>query len=79
MAKRTMRVMSHNGDDVLAEYEVGVTSPEKLLEIEKEFDKRVKDGYFAADITDKKDEQIKKFDPNADILFIPRMQGGSHR
>ena len=73
---RTMVKMSGKGDEVVAEYAPGVTSPERLAEIEKEFNEMIKNGYFAADITDKKDEFIKKFDPNADILMIPAIRGG---
>jgi hypothetical protein len=65
-----------NGDDKVAEYEVGVTTPERLAEIEAEFKKFQKEGWLAADVTDKKDELIQKFDPKADILLIPRMRGG---
>jgi hypothetical protein len=68
--------MSHHGDDVLAEYDVDVTSPERLKAIENEFNGLMQNGYTAADITDKKDEIIHQFDPTADILLIPRMQGG---
>ena len=61
---------------MVAEYALGVTSPERLAEIETEFNEMIKKGYFAADITDKKNEFIKNFDPNADILMIPKIQGG---
>lgn len=74
--KRIMRKLSSEGDTPLAEYEVGVTSPERLAEIEKEFDQMVKDGWNPADITDHRDVIINKFDPDADILMIPRIQGG---
>jgi len=33
-------------------------------------------GWFAADISDKRNVLIREFDPNADILLIPKMQGG---
>ena len=74
--KRTMRVMSTNGDDQIAEYEVGVTSPERLAEIEVEFKDFMRKGFTPADITDQRDTIIDKFNPNADILMIPRIQGG---
>lgn len=74
--QRSMVKMSGKGDEVVAEYTPGVTSPERLEQIEKEFNEMIKKGYFAADITDKKNEFIKDFDPNADILMIPKIQGG---
>jgi hypothetical protein len=33
-------------------------------------------GWFAADISEKRDVLIREFDPNAEILLIPRVQGG---
>ena len=33
-------------------------------------------GWFAADISDKRDVLIREFDPDAEILLIPRVQGG---
>lgn len=73
---RSIVKMSGKGDEVVAEYAAGVTSPERLDEIEKEFQEMIQSGYFAADITDKRNEFIKDFDPNADILMIPKIQGG---
>lgn len=73
---RTMVKMSGKGDEQVAEYDVDVTSPERLAEIENEFNAMIAKGCFAADITDKKGEFITKFDPNADILMIPQIQGG---
>lgn len=76
MALRKMRKMSGRGDDTIAEYDVDVTTPDRMREIEEEFNRLVVAGYFAADITDKKDVLIKKFDSDADILMIPRVCGG---
>lgn len=76
MALRKMRKINHEGDRTLAEYDTETTSPERLAEIEKEFNEYLAHGWFAADITDKRDVIIKRFDPNADILLIPRIQGG---
>jgi hypothetical protein len=73
--KRTMRKLSANGDDVLYEYDE-TTSPEKLAEIEKEFNTMMSKGWIAADITDQVDTIIDTFDPKAEILLIPRIQGG---
>lgn len=73
---RSMVKMSGKGDEVVAEYDVETATPERLAEIEKEFNEMLAKGYFAADITDKKNEEIRSFDPNADILMIPAVQGG---
>lgn len=64
------------GDKTLAEWDTETTSPERLAEIEKEFDQMIAKGWFAADISDKDGEFIRKFDPDAEILLIPRVQGG---
>lgn len=73
---RTMVKMSGKGDEMVADYAVGVTSPERLDAIEKEFNEMLQKGYFAADITDKRNELIRTFDPAADILMIPNIRGG---
>ncbi len=73
---RRLRKMSMKGDEVLQTWDTETTSPEKLKEIEKEFNEMTAKGYFAADITEGKNEIIRKFDPAADILLMPRMQGG---
>jgi len=70
-----MRKMSHKGDERVAEYNL-TTSPERLAEIEAEFNRFMEQGWFAADVTDGKAILIKEFDPGADILLIPRVQGG---
>jgi hypothetical protein len=36
----------------------------------------MRQGFFAADITDGRNILIKKFDPNADTLLIPPVKGG---
>jgi len=53
-------------------------SPHRLAELEKEFNEKMAQGWFAADISDKRDVLIREFDPNAEILLIPRVQGGCH-
>jgi len=63
------------GDKVLAEWDT-TTSPERLKEIEAEFNEKMRQGYFAADIKDKRDVLIREFDPDAEILLIPRVVGG---
>ncbi len=70
---RVMRKMSGKGDEQVAEWNETAT-PEDLEKIEKEFNELTSKGFFAADI--EKGELIDKFDPNANILMIPRMQGG---
>jgi hypothetical protein len=74
---RTMRKMSHKGDEKVADY-CETTTPERLAELEAEFNKYMEAGWFAADVTDGKSVLIKKFDPAADILLIPRVQGGCY-
>ena len=74
--KRTMRMMGPEGDKVIAEWDTEEVTQEKLDEIEAEFERRMQQGYFAADITDKRDVLVRKFDPAADILLIPQMRGG---
>lgn len=73
--RRRMRILSSAGDTIVAEWSE-TTTDERLKEIEAEFNAKMQSGFFAVDITDKKDEQIRKFDPAADILLIPAMQGG---
>lgn len=73
---KKMRMICTGGDKTLAEWDTETITPEKLAKIELEFNEYLKKGYFAADITDKKDVLIIQFDPNSDILLIPRVQGG---
>lgn len=75
--KRQMTRMSCKGDEMLKEWDTETVSASELKEIEREFNARMKEGYFAADITPGKESAIiQKFDPSADILLMPRMQGG---
>ena len=76
MALKSMRMICAGGDKTLAEWNTETVSPERLAEIEKEFNEKMAQGYFAADISDKKDILIREFNPNAEILLIPRVQGG---
>ncbi len=73
---RSMVKMSGKGDEMVAEYAPGVTSPERLDEIEAEFNAMMAKGYSAFNITDKENEQIRAFDPAVDILMVPVIQGG---
>lgn len=76
MAIRKLRMICAGGDKTLAEWDAEVTPPDRLNEIQKEFEERVAQGWFAADISEKRNVLIRQFDPNADILLIPRLQGG---
>ncbi len=69
-------MMCASGDKTLAEWDTGTVSPQQLGEIEREFNEKIAQGWFAADISDKRDVLIREFDPNAEILLIPRVQGG---
>ena len=73
---RRLRLMCAGGDKVLAEWNTETVTPDRLAEIEHEFNDKMAQGFFAADITDKKDVLIRKFDPNAEIMLIPKVQGG---
>ncbi len=70
-----LRKMSGKGDEVVAEW-TETSTPEDLAKIENEFNDCMKAGYFAADISEGKNEIIQKFDPKADILLLPKMMGG---
>jgi hypothetical protein len=64
------------GDKTLKEWDTEKLNPEQLREIETEFNSRMQQGFFAADITDGRNVLIKQFDPNADTLLIPAVKGG---
>ena len=76
MALKKLRMICAGGDKTLAEWDTDTVSPQRLVEIEKEFNDKVAQGWFAADISDKRDVLIREFDPHAEILLIPRVQGG---
>ena len=76
MAVHRLRVLCAEGDKTLAEWDVQTISPEQLQKIESEFNARMRQGFFAADVTDGRNVLIKEFDRNADTLLIPRVQGG---
>ena len=76
MALRNLRVIGPDGDKTLAEWDTDAVSPDQLRQIEIEFDRRMEQGFFAADITDSRNVLINKFDPNAHILLIPPVKGG---
>jgi len=76
MALKKLRMICAGGDKLLAEWDTETVSPERLTEIEKEFNEKIAQGWFAADISDKRDVLIHEFNPEAEILLIPRVQGG---
>ena len=76
MALRKMRMLCAGGDRTLAEWDTDTVSPQQLEELEAEFNLRMKQGFFAADLTDGRNVLITRFDPNADTLLIPRVKGG---
>jgi hypothetical protein len=76
MALKKLRMICAGGDKTLAEWDTETVSQQRLSEIEKEFNDKVAQGWFAADISEKRDVLIREFDPNAEILLIPRVQGG---
>jgi len=76
MGVRKLRMLSAAGDETLAEWETETLSPERLREIENEFNTRMQQGFFAVDITDGRNKFIRKFDPNAETLLIPAVRGG---
>jgi hypothetical protein len=73
---RTMRMLCAAGDKVIAEWDTDEISPDRLTEIETEFKEKMAAGWFAVDIHDKRNKLIREFDPDAEILLIPRVQGG---
>ncbi len=79
MALKTLRMICAGGDKLIAEWDPETVAPEHLTEIEREFNKRIAQGWFAADISEKRDVLIQQFDPNANILLIPKVQGGRRR
>jgi hypothetical protein len=76
MASRKLRMLCAGGDKTLAEWNTDTVTPERLREIEVEFNGKMKQGYFAADLTNGRNSLIRNFDPNADILLIPPVKGG---
>ncbi len=71
--KHVLRKMSPAGDEQVAEW-TEATSKEELQKIEAEFTALRKAGYFAADMD--KAELIRDFDPEVNIVLIPRVAGG---
>jgi hypothetical protein len=76
MGLRTMRMLCTDGDKALADWDTDNLTPQRLSEIEIEFNSRIQEGFFAADVTDNRNVLINKFDPSLQILLVPRVQGG---
>ena len=76
MALKKLRMICAGGDETLAAWDTETVSPDRLKEIETEFREWIAAGWFAADISEKRNVLIREFDPNAEILLIPRVQGG---
>jgi hypothetical protein len=74
--KHAIRKLSPQGDETVAEWDTETVTPQRLKAIEKEFRALTAQGYFAADITDNRNVLVKDFDPEADLLLIPKVQGG---
>jgi hypothetical protein len=76
MALYKMRVLCADGDKTVAEWDPETISQAQLDRIEAEFNSKIRQGFLAADLTDGRNVLINKFNGNADILLIPRVQGG---
>ena len=76
MALKKLRMICAGGDKTLAEWDTEAVSQQRLAEIEREFNEKVAQGWFAADISEKRGVLIQQFDPNTNILLIPKVQGG---
>src|SRR6516162_6570973 len=79
MALKKLRMICAGGDKTLAEWDTETVSQQRLAEIEREFNEKVAQGWFAADISEKRNVLIREFDPNAEILLIPKVQGGRYQ
>ena len=73
---RTMRMLCSEGDKIVRKWNTKTVSAARLAEIEREFNEKMAEGWFAVDINEKRNQLIREFDPDADILLIPRVQGG---
>ena len=77
MARGKLRMICAGGDKTLAQWDTETVNAQRLAEIEKEFNEKIAQGWLAADISEKRDVLIREFDPNSEILLIPRVQGGA--
>jgi hypothetical protein len=76
MVVRKLRMLSAAGDEILEEWDTETVTPERLDEIETQFNSKMQQGFFAVDITDGRNKFMRKFDPNAETLLIPPVKGG---
>ena len=76
MVVRKLRMLSAAGDEILAEWDTETINPERLHEIETQFNSKMQQGFFAVDITDGRNKFMRKFDPKAETLLIPAVRGG---
>ncbi len=60
MALKKLRMICAGGDKTLAEWDTETVTQERLDEIEKEFNEKVAQGWFAADISDQEDYERAK-------------------
>ncbi len=72
----TLKRLSNNGDSSIAEWDTESLTPKRLHEIEQEFNLYREKGWFAADLTNGRNTLVENFDKDADLLLIPRVQGG---
>ena len=76
-AELAQLIALQNADTNIKKLQAEIESiPLRRAEIEKEFSDKMAQGWFAADISDKHNVLIREFDPDAEILLIPRVQGG---
>ena len=57
-----MRMLCHQGDKVVAEWDTETVSPQRLTEIETEFKEKMAAGWFAVDINEKRNQLIRDFE-----------------
>lgn len=68
----TIKVLSPNGDDTVAEWDPKVKDQVELAEVQ--FDRLA--GSMLAFTDTPVAEQIRKFDPEVDIIMTPQLVGG---
>ena len=69
-------MLCSEGDKIVRKWDTETVSQQRLAEIEQEFHEKMAAGWFAVDINEKRNRLIREFDPDAEILLIPRLQGG---
>src|SRR5437667_304049 len=58
MALKKLRMICAGGDKTLAEWDTETVNAQRLAEIEKEFNEKVAQGWFAADISGKRGNYV---------------------